>query len=114
MFILTLFFRNKYLSLYILNICRKHKKGKKENGESKLKDKKKSNGDNIQNGKQKRPPSPPVCDNKKKKTERQIIEINLNEEEMNLEELMKQKVFYKQNYNILSLKELINTYKVPL
>jgi len=71
---------------------RKHKKTKKENGESKLKDKKKSNGDHIQNGKQKRPPSPPPIDiSKKKKIEGTITEINLDEEEMNLEELIKQK-----------------------
>ncbi|XP_060852126.1 serine/threonine-protein kinase PRP4 homolog isoform X2 [Rhopalosiphum padi] len=72
---------------------RKHKKTKKENGETKLKDKKKSNGDHVQNGKQKRPPSPPPSDIiKKKKIEGPIItEINLDEEEMNLEELIKQK-----------------------
>jgi len=77
-------------------ISRKHKKTKKENGETKLKDKKKSNGDHIQNGKQKRPPSPPPPDNsKKKKIEGPLItEINLDEEEMNLEELIKQKVFF--------------------
>jgi len=79
-------------------ISRKHKKTKKENGETKLKDKKKSNGDHIQNGKQKRPPSPPPPDNsKKKKIEGPITEINLNEEEMNLEELIKQKVFINTN-----------------
>lgn len=73
---------------------RKHKKSKKENGEAKFKDKKKSNSDPVQNGKQKRPSSPTPPDvNKKKKTERTITGIDLNEEEMNLEELIKQKVF---------------------
>lgn len=72
---------------------RKHKKTKKENGETKLKDKKKLNGDYVQNGKQKRPPSPPSPDiSKKKKIEGPTItEITLDEEEMNLEELIKQK-----------------------
>lgn len=81
----------------ILNIFRKHKKSKKENGDStKLKDKKRSIGDQVPNGKQKRPPSPPPPDSKKKKIEGppSITEINLDEEEMNLEELIKQKVFY--------------------
>lgn len=73
-------------------IFRKHKKSKKENGESKLKDKKKSNGDQVQNGKQKRPPSPPPTDFIKKKKSEGIAEIVLDEEEMNLEELIKQKV----------------------
>lgn len=63
-----------------------------------MKDKKKSNGDHIQNGKQKRPPSPPPPDNsKKKKIEGPITEINLDEEEMNLEELIKQKVLLNKN-----------------
>lgn len=77
---------------------RKHKKTKKENGESKVKEKKKSNGDHIQNGKQKRPPSPPPQrdNSKKKKVEGPIIpEISLDEEEMNLEELIKQKVIFQ-------------------
>jgi len=61
-----------------------------------LKDKKKSNGDHVQNGKQKRPPSPPPPEViKKKKIEGPVVtEINLDEEEMNLEELIKQKVCY--------------------
>lgn len=81
-----------------MNIFSKHKKTKKESGDpSKLKDKKRSNGDQVQNGKQKRPPSPPPPESKKKKIEGPpvITEINLDEEEMNLEELIKQKVFYE-------------------
>lgn len=91
---------NKSSILKLFPIFRKHKKTKKENGESKLKDKKKSNGDHVENGKQKRPPSPsPSETNKKKKVEASIItEINLNEEEMNLEELIKQKVYYTYKY----------------
>lgn len=78
-----------------MNISRKHKKTKKQNGETKLKDKKKSN-DHVQNGKQKRPPSPSTSEIiKKKKIETTVInEINLDEEEMNLEELIKKKVYY--------------------
>lgn len=54
------------------------------------------NGDYVQNGKQKRPPSPPSPDiSKKKKIEGPTItEITLDEEEMNLEELIKQKVIF--------------------
>lgn len=90
-----MYFKENVITIYIF---RKHKKTKKQNGESKLKDKKKSNSDHVQNGKQqKRPPSPPPqCDNnKKKKVEGPILsEINLDEEEMNLEELIKQKVLF--------------------
>lgn len=76
-----------------------------------MKDKKKSNGDHMQNGKQKRPPSPPPPDNsKKKKIEGPLItEIKLDEEEMNLEELIKQKVFFF-NTNILCLYAGLRTF----
>lgn len=86
-----------------MNIFRKHKKTKKENGETKIKDKKKSNGDYVQNGKQKRPPSPPPSEiTKKKKLEGPVVaEINLEEEELNLEELIKKKVCYAREMCVI-------------
>ncbi|XP_050434118.1 serine/threonine-protein kinase PRP4 homolog [Adelges cooleyi] len=73
---------------------RKHKKSKKENGEPKTtKETKKSNGSSVQNGKQKRLPSPIPPDQikKKKPDETAVSEVIIVEEEMNLEELIKQK-----------------------